>query len=108
MYVLSSGRRVQEAVTAGIECEWRKFKNIESVLCKRVMSLKLRGSMYESCVGNALWYGTECRTLKKYYERKLQTTETRMLRVICGKILKDSIRNETIREMIGEEKIEKF
>ena len=32
----------------------------------------------------------------------------RMLLVICGKTLKDKINNETIREMIGMEKIEEF
>ena len=44
--VLSSAEGLQEAVIVGIRCEWRKFKDIESVLRERVMSLKLRGSMY--------------------------------------------------------------
>ena len=45
---------VQEAVTARIRCIWKKFKDIASALCKRAASLKLRGSMYKSCVRKCL------------------------------------------------------
>ena len=37
---LSSGGGVQEAVTARIKFGWKKFKDIASVRCKRVVSLK--------------------------------------------------------------------
>ena len=47
--VVRSVGGVQEAVTRRIKCRWKKFKDISSVLCKRVVSLKLRGSMYRSC-----------------------------------------------------------
>ena len=40
-------------------------------------------------------------------ERKLQTTEMRMLS-ICGKTLRDGITNETTCKMTGVEKIEEF
>ena len=33
--VLSSGRKVREAVSARRRCEWKKFKDTTSVLCKR-------------------------------------------------------------------------
>ena len=36
-------------------------------------------------------------------ERKLKTAEMRMLRMLCGKTLKDEINNEKIREMTGVE-----
>ena len=41
-------------------------------------------------------------------ERKLKTTEMRMLQVICGKTLKNKIDNENIREMAGVERLEEF
>ena len=41
-------------------------------------------------------------------ERKLYTTEMRMLRVICGKTLRDDRSNEIICKMTGVEKIEEF
>ena len=39
-------------------------------------------------------------------ERRLKTTEMRMLRMICGKILKDKMNNEKIREMTGVVRLE--
>ena len=39
-------------------------------------------------------------------ERRLKTTEMRMLRMICGKILKDKMNNEKIREMAGVVRLE--
>ena len=59
-----------------------------SVLCKRVVSLKLRGSTYNGGLKGALCYGPECWDLKKTDGRKLLTTEMRMPGVICGKTLK--------------------
>ena len=46
--------------------------------------------------------------LKVEDERKLKTTEMRMLRMICGKTLKDKINSEKIREMAGVERLEEF
>ena len=50
---------------------------------------------------NALTYGAECWALKMEDESRLKTTEMRMLRMICGKTLKDEMNNEKIREMMG-------
>ena len=41
-------------------------------------------------------------------ERRLKTTEMRMLRMICGKTLKDKTNNEKIREMTGVVRLEEF
>ena len=52
-----------------------------------------------------------CCALKKNDERKLQTTNMRMLRnvcIVCGKTLRDGISNATIHYMTGVEKMEKF
>ena len=99
---------MQEAVAARIRYVWKKFKETARVLCKRVVSLKLRGSLYKSCVSSVLCYGADCWTLKTEDERNMQITAMRMLCVICGKTLRDSISNETICEMIGVEKIQEF
>ena len=106
--VLSSERGVQEIISAIVRCEWKKFKDIANALCKRVLSLKLRGSMYKSYVRNALFHGAECWGLKKDGERKLQTTEMRILHIIYGETLRDCMSNETTCEMIGVEKIEEI
>ena len=41
--------------------------------------------------------GSECWGLKKKVERKLNTTEMRMLRMMLGVTLKDKLRNEEVR-----------
>ena len=42
-------------------------------------------------------YGSECWGLKKKDERKLNTTEMRMIRMMLGVTLKDKLRNEEVR-----------
>ena len=41
-------------------------------------------------------------------ERKLKTTEMRMLRMLCGKTLKDKVSNDKICKVTGVESIEEF
>ena len=57
---------------------------------------------------NALTYDAECWALEMEDERRLKTTEVRMLRMICGKTLKDRMNNEKIRETMGVVRLEEF
>ena len=41
-------------------------------------------------------------------ERRLITTEMRMLHLICGKTLKDKINNEKVRELTGVDEMKEF
>ena len=70
--------------------------------------MKVRGTLYKSYVRNALTYVAECWALKMEDERRLKTTEMRMLRMICGKTLKDKMNNEKIHEMTGVVRLEEF
>ena len=56
----------------------------------------------------ALTYGAECWALKMEDERRLKTTEMRMLRMMCGKTLKDKMNNEKILEITGVVRLEEF
>ena len=84
------------------------FKKILNVTCGKSISLKVRGTLYKSYVRSALTYCAECWALNVEDERKLKTTELKMLRMICGKTLEDKINNEKIREMTGVEGLEEF
>ena len=57
---------------------------------------------------NGLTSGAECWALKMEDERRLKTTEMRMLQMICGKTLKDEMNNEKICEMTGVVRLEEF
>ena len=82
--VISTEGGAQEAVTSRIRSAWKKFKEVSNVICGRSISLKVRGTLYKSYVRNALTYGAECWALKMEDEKRLKTTEMRMLQIICG------------------------
>ena len=106
--VISTEGGAQEALTSRIRSPLKKFKEVSNVVCGRSISLKVRGTLYKSYVRNALTYGAECCALKMEDERRLKTTEKRMLRMICGKTLKDKMNNEKICEMTGVVRLEDF
>ena len=106
--VISTEGGAQEAVISRIRSAWKKFKEVLNVIRGRSISLKVRCTLYKSYVRNALTYGAECWALKMEDERRLKTTEMRMLRMICGKTFKDKMNNEKIREMTGVVRLEEF
>ena len=59
--------------------------------------MKLKSKLYKTVVSPAMVYGSECWALRKQEEQRLHTTEMKMLRWSQGKIIKDRIKNETIR-----------
>ena len=106
--VISTEGGAQEAVTSRTRSGWKKFKEVSNVICGSSISLKVRNTFRKSYVRNALTYGAECWALKMEDERRLKTTEMRMLRMICGKTLKDKMNNEKIREMTGVVRLEEY
>ena len=106
--VVSTEGGVQEAVTSRIRSAWRKFKIVSGLLCKKGLSLRVKGILYKIYVRTTLSYGAECWAMRMEDERKLKATEMRMLRMMCGKTLNDRISNVKIREMTAVEKIEEF
>ena len=79
------------------------------MLYKEKASLKLRGALCKSYVRSALsTYGAKCWALKVEDEKKLKTTEMKMLQMICEKTLKDKIKNEKILEKMGVKRLEEF
>ena len=102
--VLSTKRGAQEAARSRIRSGWMKFNEVSSILGNKYMSLKIRGALYKS----ALTYGGECWALRKEDERRLITTEIRMLHLICRKTLKDKITNEKVNELTGVEEMKEF
>ena len=60
--------------------------------------MRLKAKVYRTVVRPVMIYGSECWTLKKKDERRLETTEMKMLRRMLGVTLKDRMRNENVRK----------
>ena len=79
-----------------VQSGWKNWKRVSGVLCKRKMNMKIKGKVYRTVVRPALMYGAEKWALKAQ-ENKLEVTEMRTLRWMCGVTKLDKIRNERIR-----------
>ena len=84
---------------------WKKFKELSGILCGRILSRKLKGRLYKSCVRSVMCHGAECWAMKSDV-RRMQTTEMRMIRIMCGKSLKDKVTNSVLRAWTDVEDID--
>ncbi|KAL6530710.1 hypothetical protein OROGR_014570 [Orobanche gracilis] len=89
-----------------IKAEWLKWKSVTGVLCDPDMPHRLEGKFYRTTIRPTLLYGTECWAVKQCHVQKMNVTELRMLRWMCGHTKKDRLRNEVIREKVRVTSIE--
>ena len=66
------------------------------MMCDRNIPTKLKDTVYKTAIKPAMVYGAECWAVRKKEERKLHTTEMRMLRWARGKTRLDHVRNVDI------------
>jgi len=104
--VVGSSGDAQSSVTARIRAGWRKFIELSQVLCGRVLSLKLKGRLYKSCIRSVMSYGSVCWAMKKVDTRRMQATKMKMIRMMCGKTLRGGILNGLLRDRTGVEDIQ--
>ena len=84
-------------VSHRIQCAWMNWRKSSGILCDRRISAKVKGKFYKSVVRPAMLYGAETWPIKKEQERRMEVSEMRMLRWMCGVTRSDKIRNEWIR-----------
>ena len=75
---------------------WSKWRETTGVMCDRNIPTKLKDKVYKTAIKPAMVYGAECWAVRKKEERKLHTTEMRMLRWARGKTRLDHVRNVDI------------
>ncbi len=64
------------------------------LLCDRRVPMKLKGKVYKTVIRPAMLSGAETWATTKRQEKRIEVTEMRMLRWMCGVTRKDKIRSE--------------
>jgi hypothetical protein len=72
-------------------------------LTSKGVSLWVKEKVYESYVRSSMIYGSETWPMKAEHETKLETTDMRMIRWICGVSLRDKHTSTQLRSRIGVE-----
>ena len=71
------------------------------MLCDKKFPSTLKGKFYHVAIRTTLLYGLECWPVKKFLEHRMEATEMRMLRWMCGSTMIYKIRNQEFREKLG-------
>ncbi|XP_065315796.1 uncharacterized protein LOC135924631 [Gordionus sp. m RMFG-2023] len=103
--MLNADGGVDSAVVARIRQAWKKFREMSSILTNKKVSLKLKGKVYVNCVRSCLVYGGETWAMKAIHEAKLERTEMRMVRWMCGVSLRERKTSKELRARLGIEMI---
>jgi hypothetical protein len=96
---------VDSAVVARVRCAWKKFRELAPILAHKGASLAIKGKLYVSCVRSCMIYGSETWPVKAVHEAKLDRTEMRMIRWMCGVSLSEKVPSVKLRERMGVESI---
>ena len=97
---------VEQAVATRVRAVWMKFRELGGILCTRGASLRMKGVVYKACACSVLTYAAETWAMKAGVLQRLQASERRMLRMICGVTLKDMVET-VIASRVGVNDLEK-
>ena len=75
---------VERAVRARVAAAWNKWREMVILLKNRHIPLKIRGSVYESCVRSVMLYGAETWQMTKKIEDILKHCDRKMMRYMAG------------------------
>jgi hypothetical protein len=97
---------IDEDVSHRIKAGWLNWRQASDVLCDPRVALKLKGKFYRTAIRSAMLYKVECWPTKRRHVQQLSIAEIHMLRWICGHTRRDRVRNDDIRERLGEAPVE--
>jgi hypothetical protein len=92
---------VERAVRARVAAAWKKWREMASLLNNRYIPLKIRGSVYESCVRSVMLYGAETWEMTGRVEDIMKHCDRRMLRYIAEVSWKDKVNSEEVAKRCG-------
>jgi len=99
--MIGDGGGAEEASRVRVQCAWGKFRAIAPILTTRGASLKIKGTIYRSCVQSVMIYGSETWATKVEDVNRLVRAERMMVRWMCGVTLKDRIHSEELLARLG-------
>ena len=92
----------EDAVSHRVQSAWYAFRRLRGTLVgKHGLSLRQRGFIYSRCVRPVLLYSCETWSLTTNLKLRLQSTERRMVRMMCGVRLVDCLPSEELRRRLG-------
>jgi len=78
-----------------------KCREMVSLITNRSIPLKVRGSVYESCIRSVMLYGAETLALTGKLEDILTSCDSRMLRYMARVRWQDRISSEEVAKRCG-------
>ena len=105
---ISSGGGCEADVRSRTRLGWIKFRDCQDLLCGKVCSLKIKGSVCKICVRSAMHYGSETWCLDLNEIVISQRTIEAMVKCMCGgklidkKSTKESMLIMNLNEMTDE------
>ena len=92
----------EDAVSHRVQSAWYAFRRLRGTLVgKHGLSLRQRGFIYSRYVRPVLLYSCETWSLTTNLKLRLQSTERRMVRMMCGVRLVDRLPSEELRRRLG-------
>jgi hypothetical protein len=93
-------------VRARVAAAWKKWREMASLLKNRHIPLKIRGSVYESCIRSVMLYGAETWEMTGKIEDIMKHCDRRMLRYIAEVSWKDKVNSEEVAKRCGLKEIQ--
>ena len=84
-----------------MQCGWKKFRELKPLLCSKTVSLKVKGSLFKSCVQTVLLCGSENWPAKPEVIQRLDRTESAMIRLMCSSSFVDNSFSAELRSKLG-------
>ena len=100
---LSAGGGCDLATRIRVKCVWKKFLELQPLLCSRHLSLKTRGHGYATYVRSVMLHGSETWALTKVDLQRLQRNDRAMIRQVCGVKPKETsqVRSQDLLDKLG-------
>ncbi|XP_057304317.1 uncharacterized protein LOC130641512 isoform X1 [Hydractinia symbiolongicarpus] len=99
--MLGSEGGVGRSVTCRIGSAWKKFRELLPLLTSRVLSIEVKGRLYEACVRSVMLYGSETWAVKQEDLDRLERNDMRMVRWMCNASLRDRKSSDELRSRLS-------